>query len=235
VDVLTVLYFKQMNINPQNPKMEGRDRLIVSKGHAGPGVYAALAYKGYFPVDDLDTLNKFGTNLPSHCDMNKTPGIDMTTGSLGQGISCAVGAALASKISKDNAHIYAIIGDGESQEGQVWEAAMFASQKKLDNLIVFLDYNGMQIDGTTEEINSLGDVAAKWNSFGFNTVVIDGHDLDAIDAAINNSKNATGAPNMIILKTIKGKGVSFIESAKVSSHSMPVTKEMLEKAYAELE
>ena len=162
VDVLTALYYKEMNVDPKNPLMEGRDRLVVSKGHAGPAVYATLAHKGYFPESELYTLNKYGTNLPSHCDMNKTPGVDMTTGSLGQGISCAIGLALGSKIKNDNATIYAIIGDGESQEGQVWEAAFFASHKKLDNLIVFLDYNKMQLDGTLEEVNDSGNMYDKF-------------------------------------------------------------------------
>ena len=156
VDVLTVLYYKHMNIDPKNPKWDERDRLVVSKGHAGPAVYATLAHKGYIDKEELLTLNKLGTNLPSHCDMNKTPGVDMTTGSLGQGISCAVGMALASKMRKTPEHIYVIIGDGESQEGQVWEAAMYASQRKLDNLIVFLDYNKYQLDDSTDNINSLG-------------------------------------------------------------------------------
>lgn len=235
IDVLTVLYFKQMNVDPKNPKMEGRDRLIVSKGHAGPGVYATLAYKGYFPIEELDTLNKIGTNLPSHCDMNKTIGVDMTTGSLGQGISCAVGIALASRLAGDGAHIFAIIGDGESQEGQVWEAAMYANHQKLDNLIVFLDFNKYQLDGSTCDINDSGNVVEKWKSFGFNTVSIDGHDLEAIDQAITNAKNHTGSPSMIILNTIKGKGISFVEAAGPNNHSMPITKEQLEQAYKELE
>ncbi len=235
VDVLTVLYFKHMNVDPKNPKMAGRDRLIVSKGHAGPGVYATLAYKGFFPIEELDTLNKIGTNLPSHCDMNRTKGIDMTTGSLGQGISCAVGIAIASRLARDNAHIYAIVGDGESQEGQVWEAAMYASQQKLDNLIVFLDYNKYQLDGSTCDINDLGNVVDKWKSFGFNTVYIDGHNLEEIDKAIVNAKAHTGSPSMIILNTVKGKGISFAEGAGADSHSMPISKDQLQQAYKELE
>lgn len=234
VDVLTVLYYKHMNIDPTNPKLENRDRLVVSKGHAGPAVYATLAHKGYFPKEELLTLNKFGTNLPSHCDMNKTPGIDMTTGSLGQGISCAVGMALGAKIRKTNEYIYTIIGDGESQEGQVWEAAMFASQRKLDNLIVFLDYNKYQLDDATDNINSLGDVHNKWESFGFYTQSIDGNNIDEIDQAIIKAKNSKGTPSMIVLNTIKGKGVSFVEAAKANNHSMPITKEDLEKIFDEL-
>lgn len=234
VDVLTVLYYKEMKIDPKNPQMKGRDRLVVSKGHAGPAVYATLAHKGYFPESKLLTLNRIGTNLPSHCDMNKTPGIDMTTGSLGQGLSCAVGMALASKLDQDGAYIYAILGDGECQEGQIWEASMYASQKKLDNLIVFLDYNQMQIDDYTYNIASLESPLDKWNSFGFDTQSIDGHNFDEIIKAIENAKNYHGKPHMIILNTIKGKGVSFVEAAKVANHSMPITPEQLSAALEEL-
>ena len=226
-ELLTVLYYKQMRVDPKNPKLEGRDRLIVSKGHAGPGVYAALASKGYFDVDLLYTLNQFGTSLPSHCDMNKTPGIDMTTGSLGQGFSCSVGIAIASKIKKDNAYIYAITGDRESQEGQIWEAAMLAAHKRLNNLIAFTDFNKMQIDGNVEDINQAGDIVGKWTSFGWYTQRIDGHDMDAIDEAIENAKKATDKPSMIIMDTIKGKGAKFAEDAKSGSHNMLVTKEMI--------
>lgn len=234
VDVLTVLYYKHMNVDPKNPKMEGRDRLVVSKGHAGPAVYATLAHKGYFDEKELNTLNKFGTNLPSHCDMNKTIGIDMTTGSLGQGISCAVGLAMGSKIKKDGARIYCIIGDGESQEGQVWEAAMFAHHHKLDNFTVFLDYNKLQLDDYLDNINTLGDVKAKWEAFGFHTIYINGNNLDEIDRAIVEAKNTTGVPTMIILDTIKGKGASFVEKATIKNHSMPVTEENLQEALKEL-
>lgn len=234
VDLLTVLYYSKMNIDPTNPKMEGRDRLIISKGHAGPALYATLASKGFFPKDELYTLNKLGTNLPSHCDMNKTPGVDMTTGSLGQGFSCAVGIAIGSKIKKDGAYIYTIIGDGESQEGQIWEAAMLAAHKKLDNLIAFTDYNKLQIDGPVDEINSLSDLPAKWKSFGWHVQRIDGHDHIAIDEAIEKAKEYKGKPSMIILDTIKGKGVSFVEEAGVGNHNMPITKEQLETALEEL-
>lgn len=227
VEVLTVLYYKHMRVDPNNPHLEGRDRLVVSKGHAGPGVYAALASKGYFPVELLFTLNQFGTNLPSHCDMNKTPGIDMTTGSLGQGFSASVGVAIGSKIKKDGAYIYAIIGDGESQEGQIWEAAMLAAHKKLDNLIAFTDFNKMQIDGNVEDINEAGDIVGKWVSFGWDTQRIDGHDMDAIDQAIIKAKNNPGKPHMIILDTIKGKGAKFAEDAGSACHNMPVTKDMI--------
>ena len=224
VELLRVLYFDKMNVDPKNPKMEGRDRLIVSKGHAGPAVYATLALKGFFPKEWLYTLNRFGTNLPSHCDMNKTPGVDMTAGSLGQGFSCAVGVAIGSKLKKDGATIYAIVGDGESQEGQIWEAAMLGAQKKLDNLIAFTDKNNMQLDGYTDDINSLGDLKAKWRAFGWYTQEIDGHDCEAISAAIDRAKAKKGKPSMIILDTIKGKGVSFAEAAGSACHSMSLPK-----------
>lgn len=235
VDVLTALYFKEMNIDPKNPKMEGRDRLVVSKGHAGPAVYSTFAYKGYFDIEELSTLNKIGTNLPSHCDMNKVKGVDMTTGSLGQGISCAVGIALGSKIKQDGATTYCIIGDGESQEGQVWEALMFAANKKLNNLIVFLDYNKMQIDGTIDEVNDCGNFYERFKAFGFDTYSIDGHDISKICATIEQAKLVNDKPHMIILNTIKGKGVSFIEEMGVKNHSIPISKEDLEKALNELE
>lgn len=235
VDVLTVLYFKVMNIDVNDSKKDDRDRLVISKGHAGPAVYATLAQKGYIPVSELKTLNQIGTNLPSHCDMNKVNGVDMTTGSLGQGISCAIGIALAQKIKKQDAFTYCIIGDGESQEGQVWEACMFAANKKLDNFICFLDLNHLQIDGTIEEVNDCGSFKERFESFGFDTYSIDGHDLDKIDETIATAKNIKNKPHMIILNTIKGKGVSFIESAPSKNHSMPITKEDLEKALKELE
>jgi len=235
VEVLTLLYFKYMNVDPKDPRKEGRDRLVVSKGHAGPAVYAALANKGYFDKSVLYTLNQGGTSLPSHCDMNKTVGVDMTAGSLGQGFSCAVGIALASRLSKDGATIYAILGDGESQEGQIWEAAMWAHQQKLDNLIAFTDYNKMQIDGTTAEICDLEPLDAKWRAFGWHVIVVaDGNDLDQIDSAIAEAKEVKGAPTMIILNTIKGKGVSIAEAKGVGSHSFTVTKEEVEQACEEI-
>lgn len=234
VDLLVVLYEKHMKVDPKNPKMEGRDRLIVSKGHSGPAVYAMLCEKGFFDESWLDTLNQPGTNLPSHCDMNKTPGVDMTTGSLGQGFSCAMGVAKASKLRGDGATIYTIIGDGESQEGQIWEAAMFAAQQKLDNVIAFTDYNKMQIDGTLEEICGLEPLDAKWRAFGWNVIVVDdGNDVDAIDAAISCAK-FSDKPSMIILNTLKGKGVSFVEKEGVNNHSMPISRELMEQGLAEL-
>ncbi len=234
VEALVVLYYKVMNINPGNPHMEGRDRFVLSKGHAGPALYAVLADKGYFDVSELDTLNRPETNLPSHCDMLKTRGVDMTAGSLGQGISCAVGIAKASKIKKDNAYIYSIIGDGESQEGQVWEAALTAAQFKLDNLIAFTDNNKMQIDGNTSEIVGVEPIDDKWRAFGWNAAVVDGHDVAAIYAAIIEAKKSQSRPTMIVLNTIKGKGVSFIEAMGAKNHSMPVTEEQRIKALEEL-
>jgi len=223
-EVLAALYFKHMNIDPKNPKKEGRDRLIVSKGHAGPAVYSALANRGYFDKSLLLTLNQGGTNLPSHCDMHLTTGIDMTTGSLGQGFSCAVGAALGSKLAEDGATIFTIIGDGESQEGVIWEAAMFAAHQKLSNLIAFTDYNKQQLDGSVAEINSLDPLDKKWQSFGWEVYDIDGHDTDAIDNAIASAKNAD-KPVMILLNTVKGKGVAFVEAKGAGNHNMPLSPE----------
>ncbi|HOK81713.1 MAG: transketolase [Clostridiales bacterium] len=234
VEILAVLYFKEMNIDPQNPRMPGRDRLIVSKGHAGPAVYATLANRGYFDKSELLTLNQGGTKLPSHCDMNLTTGIDMTTGSLGQGMSCAVGAAIGSQLNKDGAYIYAIIGDGESQEGQIWEAAMFAAQKKLYNLIVFTDNNGMQIDGNTADINKVEPVDKRWESFGWNVIVVDGHDTAQIEAAIKSAKAQKEKPTMIIANTIKGKGVPFVEAKGYANHNMPFTQEDAQRAIEEI-
>ena len=225
LDILTVLYYGVMDIDPKNPKKEGRDRFVLSKGHGGPAVYAVLADKGYFPKEQLDTLNALGTRLPSHCDMNLTVGIDMTTGSLGQGFSCAVGVAIGSTIKKEEAYVYAIIGDGESQEGQIWEAAMLAGNRKLDHLIAFCDQNNAQIDGTTDEINSLHPLPDKWRAFGWHVQEIDGHDLKAIADAIQSAKNMPGKPHMIIAKTIKGKGAPFAEAAGVGSHNMQVSAE----------
>lgn len=235
VELLAVLYYKHMNVDPKNPKKEGRDRLIVSKGHSGPAVYAVLASMGYFPQEWLKTLNKPGTNLPSHCDMNRTPGIDMTTGSLGQGFSCAVGIALASKLKNDGAKIYTVIGDGESQEGQIWEAAMFASHKKLSNLIAFTDYNKLQLDGKTEDICSIEPLADKWRAFGWNVIEVkNGNSCEEIDEAITLAKSSN-LPTMIILHTVKGYGISFAENAGIKNHSMTVSKEMFEQGLKELE
>ena len=234
-DVLAGLYGKHMNVNPKEPKMEGRDRLVCSKGHAGPAIYAVLAEKGYFPKSELLTLNQGGTNLPSHCDMNKTIGIDMTAGSLGQGLSAAVGIAIGSKLRKDGATSYAIIGDGESQEGQIWEAAMYAGHMKLDNLIVFTDFNKLQLDGEVEKINDIEPLADKWRSFNWEVIeVADGNNVEAIDKAITKAKSVKGKPKMIILHTVKGKGVSFVEKAWVGSHSMSIDAEKVAIAVKEI-
>lgn len=235
IELLTVLYFKHMNIDPNNPKLNNRDRLIVSKGHSGPAVYATLANRGYFGKDVLNTLNRYGTNLPSHCDMNKTLGVDMTTGSLGQGFSCACGIALGSRFSRDNATIYAIIGDGETQEGQIWEAAMFAAKEKLNNLIAFTDNNGLQIDGTVKQVCDISPLADKWRAFNWNVIVADGHNMTEIDNAITSAKKCKDKPSMIILNTVKGKGVSFIEAMKIANHNTTINAEQLEKAIAEVE
>lgn len=229
VEMITVLYFDAMNIDPENPNMEGRDRLVLSKGHAGPTLYATLSKRGYFDKELLLTLNRPGTNLPSHCDMLKTNGIDMTTGSLGQGFSNAVGMAIGSKIKNDNATIYTIIGDGESQEGQIWEAAMYAGAHKLSNLIGITDYNGMQIDGTIDEVVSLAPLNSKWESFGWNVIeVIDGHDLEELKSAISLAKKCNDKPVMIIANTIKGKGLKVAEELGVGSHNMPLDIEKLD-------
>lgn len=236
-ELLAVLYFEEMNIDPKNPSKPDRDRFICSKGHAGPAVYATLALRGFFDYELLYTLNKNGTMLPSHCDMNKTPGVDMTAGSLGQGFSCAVGAALGSRLKKDGAVIYTLIGDGESQEGQIWEAAMFAAAKKLDNIIAFTDYNKMQIDGTVEEICGIAPLGDKWRAFGWNVIELeDGNDVEAVSAAVKAAKAniGSGKPTMVILNTVKGKGISFIEALGVGSHSTNVNADDVKRAFAEI-
>lgn len=233
-DLLAVLYFDEMKVDPKNPKWNQRDRLVVSKGHSGPAVYSALALKGYFPKEMLTTLNRPDTNLPSHCDMNRTPGIDMTTGSLGQGLSAATGMAYAARLDRNPARIFAIIGDGDSQEGQTWEAAMYAANQKLFNLIAFTDKNDLQIDDAVDKVNSLGNLKAKWEAFGWNTLEVrDGNDVAQILKALEEAKKETNAPTMIILNTVKGKGVSFTEG-RVDSHHTPVSEEQLVKAQAEL-
>ena len=233
-DVLAVLYGKHLNVDPQNPRLESRDRLVLSKGHAGPALYAALASKGFFPKEWLSTLNKGGTRLPSHCDRNLTPGIDMTTGSLGQGLSAACGIALALRLNQKTQKVFCIIGDGESDEGQNWEAAMFAAHKGLCNLIAFTDYNNAQIDGTTTDILALEHLRERWSAFGWHTAEVNGHDLVQLDAAISLAKTRTDRPTMIIMNTIKGKGCTFAEG-KVESHNMPVTQDMASQAIAALD
>lgn len=223
VDILVLLYHRQMKIDPQNPTWAERDLLVLSKGHAGPALYATLADKGYFPLDWLLTLNRGGTNLPSHCDRTKTPGIDMTTGSLGQGLSAAAGLALARAMDKNSGFVYCIIGDGESNEGQIWETAMLAAQRRLSNLIVFTDWNGMQIDGFTKDIIAMDDIVTKWNAFGWHAQMVDGHDFAAMDRAIEEAKRraapGTERPSIIILRTVKGRGAPFCEG-QVSNHNM---------------
>ena len=233
-DLLALLYFDVMTIDPKNPNDENRDRFILSKGHGGPAVYSALALKGYFDKSLLDTLNRPNTILPSHCDRNLTTGIDMTTGSLGQGFSCAVGVAVGARMKKKDFTTYVCIGDGESQEGQIWEAAMLAGSQKLDNLIAFTDYNKLQIDGNIEQVNGLYPLHDKWTSFGWHVQVVDGHDIKALKNAVMLAKNISGRPSMIIMDTIKGKGASFAEN-KLSSHNMPVSEEMWKKAVEEIE
>ena len=229
-DALAVLYGKVMRYDPQNPRWPERDKLVCSKGHAGPAVYAALAISGFFPYEELKTLNQPGTHLPSHCDKNKTPGVDMTTGSLGQGTSLAVGIALGDKLKGRDSKTYLFVGDGESDEGQVWEAAMYAAHRGLSNLIAFTDCNRMQIDGMVDEVCSLGDLDAKWRAFGWYVQRVNGHDCNAIYEAIQNAKRREGQPSMILLDTIKGYGVQFAIDAGVGCHSMSVTKEQYEAA-----
>lgn len=235
IDVLTILYWEHMErIDPKNPAKRDRDQLILSKGHAGPALYSVLAAKGYFPVDWLHTLNQGGTRLPSHCDMVRTPGIDMTAGSLGQGISAAIGKVLGNRLDKVDAKVYVIIGDGESNEGQIWESAMCAAHYRLNELIAFTDYNKMQIDGYTADIMNLDDLTSKWNGFGWFVQRVDGHNMVALDAAISRAKRESCRPSMIVLDTIKGKGADFAEGL-VSNHNMVFDYETAKKAIAVLD
>lgn len=211
-DVLAYLYFVEMNVDPANPKAENRDRFVLSKGHAAPALYAALAERGFFPTQDLKTLRKTDSYLQGHPNMNYVPGVDMSTGSLGQGVSAAVGMALASKMQNDAFRVYTILGDGELQEGEVWEAAMFAGSKALDTLTLFVDNNDLQIDGSVKDVNSPYPIDEKYAAFGFHVINIDGHDFDAIEAAVNEAKAVKGKPTAIIMKTVKGKGVSYMEN-----------------------
>jgi transketolase len=235
-DLLALLYYHKMNVDPSNPRWEGRDYLVVSKGHAGPVVYATLASKGYFPLDWLKTLNQGGTKLPSHCDRILTPGIDMTAGSLGQGFSAAAGIALGLKMDGKPNQVYAVIGDGESNEGQIWEAAMFAAAKGITNLIAFTDYNKQQLDGYVKDILDLGYLAAKWKAFGWFTQEVDGHDIEALDKAIDAARNQPGEkrPAMIIMHTIKGKGCNFAEGVE-KNHSMVFNMDKAKEAIAALD
>ena len=211
-DVFTYLYFEEMNIDPKDPKNPDRDRFVLSKGHTAPGLYAVLANRGYFPVEDLLTLRHLGSHLQGHPCMTHTPGVDMSSGSLGQGISAAVGMALSAKLRKKDYRVYTLLGDGEIEEGQVWEASMFASAKKLDNLVVIVDNNGLQIDGRIEDVNSPYPIDKKFEAFGFHVInVEDGNDFDQLDAAFKEARQVKGMPAAIIMKTLKGKGVSFME------------------------
>ena len=231
-DILTYLYFAHMNVDPKNPKMPNRDRLVLSKGHAAPALYSVLAQKGYFEVETLKTLRQIGSILQGHPDMKHIPGVDMSTGSLGQGISCAVGMALSSKHFGDNYNVYTVLGDGEIEEGQVWEAAMFAANKKLSNLTAFVDYNNLQIDGTIEEVNSAYPIDEKFKAFNWHTITIDGHDFEQIESALKEAATVD-KPVAIIAKTVKGKGVSFMEN-QCGWHGVAPNDEQYEQAMSEL-
>lgn len=232
-DILTTLYFEVMRINPEQPKWPERDRFVLSKGHAAPVLYAALAERGYFEPAELKTLRKLGSRLQGHPDMKKLAGVDMSTGSLGQGLSAANGMALAGKLDKMDYRVYVLLGDGEIQEGQVWEAAMLASHYKLDNLTAFLDYNGLQIDGPTEEVMSPGSLADKWRAFGWHVLEIDGHDIKQILESVEKAKEATGQPTLVLAHTVKGKGVTFMEN-QVGWHGKAPSEEQVQQALAEL-
>ena len=234
-DVFTYLYFEEMNIDPKNPKKEDRDRFVLSKGHTAPGLYSALAQRGYFPVEDLKTLRHLGSYLQGHPDMKHIPGVDMSSGSLGQGISAAAGMALSAKLSGDSYRVYTLLGDGEIQEGQVWEASMFAGHRKLDNLVVMVDNNGLQIDGKIEDVCSPYPIGDKFKAFNFHVIEnVDAHDFDAIRAAFEEAKATKGMPTAIIFKSVKGKGVSFMEN-NAGWHGKAPNDEEYETAMAELE
>ena len=233
-DIYTYLYFEEMNVDPKDPKKADRDRFVLSKGHTAPGYYATLANKGFFPVEDLTTLRQVGSYLQGHPDMKHIPGVDMSSGSLGQGISAAVGMAISAKLNDASYRVYTLLGDGEIQEGQVWEAAMLAGHRKLDNLVVIVDNNNLQIDGTVEEVNSPYPIDKKFEAFNFHVINIDGHDFDAIDAAFKEAREVKGQPTAIIAKTVKGKGVSFMEN-QVSWHGSAPNDEQYAVAMADLE
>ena len=232
-EMLTYLYFKELNIDPKNPKWADRDRFVLSKGHIAPGLYATLANRGFFPVEDLLTLRKIDSYLQGHPNMNMVPGVDMSTGSLGQGVSVATGMALGLKKQGKDARVYALLGDGEIQEGQVWEACMFAAHYKLDNLVVIVDNNGLQIDGNIADVMSPYPIVDKLLAFGFHTVAIDGHDFDQIEKALEEAKTVKGQPCAIVMSTTKGKGVSFMEN-KASWHGAAPNDEQYEIAMGEL-
>lgn len=233
-DILTYLYFKEMNVRPEEPKWKGRDRFVLSKGHTAPALYATLAERGFFPREDLKTLRRIDSYLQGHPDMKGTPGVDMTTGSLGLGISAACGMALNGKISGESYRVYTVIGDGESEEGQVWEAAMFASHYKLDNLCVVVDWNGLQIDGPITEVMNPTPYDTKFAAFGFHVISIDGHDFAQIEAAFREAKTVKGKPTAIIARTVKGKGVSYMENA-VEWHGAAPKEEQYLQAIKDLQ
>ncbi len=233
-DILTVLYFNQMNINPQDPKAEGRDRFVLSKGHCSPALYSTLARRGYFREEDLKGFRKINSNLQGHPDMNKVPGVDMTTGSLGQGLSAANGMAISSKMDSMGYRVYCLLGDGEIQEGQVWEAAMTSSKYKLDNLCVIVDNNNLQIDGDIKSVKGLNKIEQKFESFGFNVISIDGNNIEQLIDGFDRAKMTKGRPTAIIAKTVKGKGVSFMEN-NVVWHGMAPKEEEYKLAINELE
>ena len=233
-DLFTYLYFEELNVDPANPDKEDRDRFVLSKGHTAPGLYSALAHRGFFPVEDLTTLRKVGSYLQGHPCMQHIPGVDMSSGSLGQGISAAVGMAAAAKIYGDSYRVYTLLGDGEIQEGQVWEAAMLAAHRKLDNLVVIVDNNNLQIDGAISDVNSPYPIDKKFEAFNFHVINIDGHNFDEIEAAFKEAKEVKGQPTAIIAKTVKGKGVSFMED-KASWHGVAPNDEQFEMAMKELE
>lgn len=233
-DIFTYLYFKEMNVDPSNPSWADRDRFVLSKGHCCPSLYSVLALKGYFDMSELEKLRHVGAMLQGHPDMKGTPGIDMSTGSLGQGISAACGMALCAKIDNKDYRVYTVLGDGECEEGEVWEAAMFAAHKGLDNLVVFVDCNGLQIDGSTAQVGGVEPLDKKFESFGFNVLKIDGHDFDQIEEALNNARATKGVPTAIIAKTVKGKGVSFMEN-QVGWHGKAPNAEEYEIALNELD
>ena len=232
-EMFTYLYFKELNVDPSNPKWEDRDRFVLSKGHTAPGLYAALAHRGFFPVEDLLTLRKVGSYLQGHPNMNTVPGVDMSTGSLGQGISTACGMALAAKTQGKQNRVYTLLGDGEIQEGQVWEASMFAAHYNLDNLCVIIDNNGLHIDGDVSKVMSPYPIDEKLKGFGFHVEVIDGHDFAQIEAALNTAKTVKGQPSAIIMKTVKGKDVSFMEN-NAGWHGKATNAAEFEQAMAEL-
>lgn len=233
-DLFTYLIFEEMNIDPKEPKKADRDRFVLSKGHTAPGYYSALALRGFFPIEDMVTLRKVGSYLQGHPDMKSVPGVDMSTGSLGQGVSAAVGMAISAKISNEDYRVYTLLGDGEIQEGQVWEAAMLAGHRKLDNLVVIVDNNGLQIDGNIDEVCSPYPIDKKFEAFNFHVINIDGHDFDQIDAAMKEARTVKGQPTAIIAKTVKGKNVSFMEN-KASWHGVAPNEEQYAQAMKELE